>query len=265
MSTSATNRYEQGLLWVIRHHGEDGVLEYLEPGASHALDSVLSAESPNGTSRAAVTPGGRRGSSGNPGDHRLDEAVAATLAGLRTRRPAELCIPRVCHSQTPHGIDAAIDAAVDSPRTFFVEFGAWLLGRVLQESDRREVARWGVTLSGRQRRAFGEGHRDRRPVVEDEGNRIREAFDRFGQHVDGLDERLYRLGLFGVATATVRRFRQRLNRLADALEPRERDRCLHYYRRAWSSSRRSVAYAFRETLQAFTGWHCAKGGDDVGR
>ncbi|GEM_PF-5590746 len=255
MSAPATNRYEQGLLWVIRHHGEDGVLEFLEPGSSHALDSVLS---------AAVTPGGRSGGSGNPAAHRIDEAVAATLAGLRTQRPAELCIPQVCHSQTPDGFDAAIDAAVDSPRTFFMEFGAWLLGRVLQESDRREVARWGVTLSGRQRRAFAEGHRDRRPVGEDEGRRIREAFDRFGRHVDGLDEQLYRLGLFGVATATVRRFRQRLNRLADALEPRERDRCLHYYRRAWSSSRRSVAYAFRETLQAFTGWHCAKGGGDVG-
>ena len=265
MSAPATNRYEQGLLWVIRHHGEDGVLEFLEPGSSHALDSILSAEAPNGTSRTAVKPGGRSGGSGNPGNDRLDEAVVATIAGLRAQRTAELCIPKVCHSQTAHGIDAAIDVAVDSPRTYFMEFGAWLLGRVLQEADRREVARWGVALSGRQRRAFEQGHSDRRPVGEDEEHRIGEAFDRFGHHVDELEERLYRLGLFGAATATVRRFRQRLHRLADSLEPPERDRCLHYYRRAWSSSRRSVGYAFRETLQAFTGWHCAKGGDDVGR
>jgi hypothetical protein len=69
--------------------------------------------------------------------------------------------------------------------------------------------------------------------------------------------------MFGVATACVRRFRQRLHRVAKGLGGREGDRCLRYYRRAWSSSRRGVEKAFRATLVAFTGWYqMRRGGDD---
>jgi hypothetical protein len=50
--------------------------------------------------------------------------------------------------------------------------------------------------------------------------------------------------------------------VAAALDRREGHRCLHYYRRAWSSSRRGVEKAFRAALVAFMGWYQMRRGED---
>lgn len=256
MSQPATNRYERGLLWVLTHHGEEGALAALEPGVADAFGAVW--KDTEGEADAAHHGPPRRRPSSGP-----DAGVAATVAGSRKATSAESCIPKVCRSTSPDGLDAAVELAIQRPVPFFTLFGAWLLGRALQRSDRREVARCAGALSDEPRGALSEGYRDRRPLGDDEARRVREVFERFVRHTDRIEDAIYRLGMFGMATACVRRFRQRLHRLAGGLDRREGDRCLHYYHRAWSSSRRGVEAAFRATLVAFTGWYqLRRGGDD---
>jgi len=150
-------------------------------------------------------------------------------------------------------------------------FGAFQVAELVRGRNRREIARVAGRMAPARRSAMFRALRRDRDCDRRECLRIREAFVAVSREVEAFAERLARLGLYCVASAAGRRYRERIARLAERLSAEIGSRLRSYYRTAHGRPRYGVGRQFRRSLVEFLDCHAdadrrvisnMSGGDD---